>query len=119
MAIASVPVQRWGELYSQDEALKAGTIFKNLDMPFFAADQTFEVRTAIESALKSPEEQKYQEKMREVQKISFLADDLRLYLDTHPDDQDALSMFKEVSRQRKQKLSEFAAHYQPVRGPGR
>lgn len=27
LAIASVPVQSWGELYSQDEALRTGTIF--------------------------------------------------------------------------------------------
>ena len=37
LAAASVPVQTWGELYSGDEALSAGTIFRELDMPFFAA----------------------------------------------------------------------------------
>ena len=37
LAIASVPVQSWGELYNQDDALKTGTIFKELDLPFFAA----------------------------------------------------------------------------------
>ena len=31
LAIASVPVQSWGELYDQDAALKTGTIFKDLD----------------------------------------------------------------------------------------
>ena len=35
LAIASVPVQSWGELYDQDAALKTGTIFKDLDLPFF------------------------------------------------------------------------------------
>lgn len=39
LAIASVPVQSWGELYNQDDALKTGTIFKELDLPFFAAEQ--------------------------------------------------------------------------------
>ena len=39
LAVASVPVQSWGELYDQDAALKTGTIFKDLDLPFFAADQ--------------------------------------------------------------------------------
>ena len=38
LAIASVPVQSWGEVYDQNEALKTGTVFKDLDMPFFAAD---------------------------------------------------------------------------------
>lgn len=39
LAITSVPVQNWGELYDQDEALKTGTVFKDLDLPFFAAEQ--------------------------------------------------------------------------------
>lgn len=34
LAIASVPVQSWGEVYDQNEALKTGTVFKDLDMPF-------------------------------------------------------------------------------------
>ena len=38
LAIASVPIQEWGELYSADEAIKTGTIFRDLDLPFFAAD---------------------------------------------------------------------------------
>ncbi|MFQ7634208.1 spore coat protein CotJB [Sellimonas intestinalis] len=32
----------------------------------------------------------------EIQKVSFVMDDLRLYLDTHPDDLDALAMLKRV-----------------------
>ena len=39
LAVASVRSQSWGELYDQDAALKTGTIFKDLDLPFFAADQ--------------------------------------------------------------------------------
>lgn len=35
LGIASVPKQQWGELYNLQEALKNGTIFKELDMPFF------------------------------------------------------------------------------------
>ena len=31
LAIASVPVQSWGEVYDQNEALKTGTVFKDLD----------------------------------------------------------------------------------------
>ena len=34
LAIASVPIQEWGELYSADEAIKTGTIFRDLDLPF-------------------------------------------------------------------------------------
>ena len=38
LAIANVPIQQWGELYSEADALNVGTIFKDLNMPFFAAD---------------------------------------------------------------------------------
>lgn len=100
LAIASVPVQSWGELYSQDEALRTGTIFKELDKPFFAAEQITAPLSFSGDLLKSPEEQKCDEKMLEIQKTSFVMDDLRLYLDTHPEDQDALVMLKEIMGRR-------------------
>lgn len=110
LAIASVPVQNWGELYDKDEALKTGTIFKELDMPFFAAER---IQTSP-TLLKSPQEQTCSSKMTEIQKISFAADDLRLYLDTHPEDQNALAALKRVIAQRKRLLSEFAMEFYPL-----
>ena len=38
LAITTVPMQNWGDLYDKDEALKAGTIFKDLDLPFFCSE---------------------------------------------------------------------------------
>lgn len=35
LGIASVPCQKWGETYELAKALKVGTIFAELDMPFF------------------------------------------------------------------------------------
>ena len=52
--------------------------------------------------------------MLEVQKVSFMMDDLRLYLDTHPEDQDALAVFRDVVKQRKQTLYEFAEQFYPL-----
>ena len=34
LAMASVPSQRWEELYSPEEGLPRGTIFRMLDLPF-------------------------------------------------------------------------------------
>ena len=34
LAMAYVPKQYWRALYSEEEGLHAGTIFKELDMPF-------------------------------------------------------------------------------------
>ena len=80
LAVASVPVQSWGELYDQETALKTGTVFKDLDLPFFAAGQIPGVLSSLEDSLKSPEEKRWRDKMLEVQKVSFMMDDLRLYL---------------------------------------
>lgn len=113
LAIASVPVQSWGSLYDQDAALKNGTVFQDLDLPFFAAEQVPGPLSAPEPAL-NPEEQKRHEKMLEIQKVSFMMDDLRLYLDTHPDDQDALSLLKHVLGKRKLLLAQFASEFYPL-----
>lgn len=114
LAIASVPVQSWGEVYDQNEALKTGTVFKDLDMPFFAADHIPTSLSSSENFLKSSEEQKCNEKMTEIQQVSFVMDDLRLYLDTHPEDREALEMLKNILCQRKKLMSDFAADFYPL-----
>lgn len=72
LAAVSVPVQSWGELYDQETALKTGTVFKDLDLPFFAADQIPGTLSSPEYSLKSPEEKRWRDKMLEVQKVSFI-----------------------------------------------
>ena len=108
LAIASVPVQSWGEVYDQNEALKTGTVFKDLDMPFFCS------RPYSDIIVFFPEEQKCNEKMTEIQQVSFVMDDLRLYLDTHPEDREALEMLKNILCQRKKLMSDFAADFYPL-----
>ena len=34
LAISYVPMQKWQNLYQPDEALRCGTIFKDLSLPF-------------------------------------------------------------------------------------
>ena len=114
LAIASVPFQRWGELYALDEVLNTGTVFKDLDLPFFAAADMQASRRVTGEIMKSSREQECSRKMTEIQKVSFVMDDLRLYLDTHPDDPDALAMLKRVVCKRKQMLSEFPAEFYPL-----
>ena len=45
---------------------------------------------------------------------SFLLDDLRLYLDTHPLDPQALTAFGQAMNERKQLLAEFAKEFEPL-----
>ena len=46
--------------------------------------------------------------------VSFAVDDVKLYLDTHPCDRDALEYFEEFKKQRVQALKEYAKYYSPL-----
>lgn len=54
------------------------------------------------------------ELMEHINEVSFAVDDVKLYLDTHPCDEDALSYFKEYSRKRNEALKEYAEKYGPL-----
>lgn len=38
LAIASIPMQKWETLYSPEEALREGTAFPSLNLPFFITE---------------------------------------------------------------------------------
>jgi spore coat protein JB len=46
--------------------------------------------------------------------VSFAVDDVKLFLDTHPCDEEALAYFREYSRKRNEALKEYAAHFGPL-----
>ena len=52
--------------------------------------------------------------MNRINQASFAVDDVKLYLDTHPCDPEALAYFHEMSRERNQALKEYAAAYGPL-----
>lgn len=54
------------------------------------------------------------ELLKEINEISFLADDLRLFLDTHPTDLNALDCFSEAMKKRKQLLRSYADAFEPL-----
>ena len=61
LAIASVPVQEWNEVYDEAHALRKGTIFGELNRPFFAtvlddetlaeSDETIKIKEYSDRAL--------------------------------------------------------------------
>jgi len=118
LAIASVPVQRWGALYPDDRALEEGTVFEELNMPFFMAEtceNRLNCRPSDDGRSLHPDKQKEREAM--IQKIcqtGFVLDDLTLYLDTHPKDKEALSVYLEKSMERKMLKHEFAKRFYPL-----
>lgn len=56
----------------------------------------------------------HEELMRTINQSSFAVYDMLLYLDTHPDDQEALRYFEEQSCIRKNALKEHAAYFGPL-----
>ena len=52
--------------------------------------------------------------MDQIYLYSFAVDDAKLFLDTHPEDEDALAYFYECSRMRNQALKEYAKHFGPL-----
>lgn len=52
--------------------------------------------------------------MRKLQSNYFSAYDMQLYLDTHPNDQKAFSMFKSLVEKTKQLIDEYEEKYGPL-----
>lgn len=52
--------------------------------------------------------------LKELQEISFTADDLNLYLDTHPLDLSALEAFSQANIRRKNLLENYAKEFEPL-----
>lgn len=55
-----------------------------------------------------------QKKLYEIQKNGFAAHDINLYLDTHPDDANAIMLYKRYLDKEKQLTSEFEKKYGPI-----
>ncbi len=52
--------------------------------------------------------------LEEINRISFAIDELRLYLDTHPNCMEALEMIKEYMKTRHTLVAEFTKQYGPL-----
>ena len=108
LAIASVPIQQWNEVYDEEHAFQTGTIFPELNRPFYVTALAKETPNA---KLKlSPEQSMF----RQIQQVSFVADDLRLYMDTHPHDQEGLKLLKDTLKKKKALMKEFALQFYPL-----
>ena len=52
--------------------------------------------------------------MDHINQVSFVINEITLYLDTHPCDTEALEYFREMSRHRSQALKDYAESYGPL-----
>ena len=55
-----------------------------------------------------------QELLHVINVASFSVDDVKLFLDTHPDNQEALAYFREYSNLRNQSLEEYSHFFGPL-----
>ncbi|UVI31868.1 spore coat protein CotJB [Paenibacillus spongiae] len=59
-------------------------------------------------------DEQYYHKLEELQQLDFGLVELTLYLDTHPNDMQALQQFNQLAQQRKQCAYHFEMHYGPL-----
>jgi len=54
------------------------------------------------------------ELLNHINEVSFVLDDIRLFLNTHPCNQEALALFEEYHYQRISAMKEYAKHFGPL-----
>ena len=64
--------------------------------------------------MKNPRSCSQAELLSMINQVSFAVNDMTLYLDTHPDDDDAMAYFCENTALRKELLKEYAARFGPL-----
>lgn len=101
LAFPYVPVQEpTPKMYGQGEGLSNGTLFPGLNLPFFKM-----VRPKGELANTA---------QNELMALGFAIGELGLYLDTHPDDRDALELYTYYANLNLEATARYAQQYGPV-----
>lgn len=116
LAIATVPMQPWGEVYAEDAALRKGTVFPALNMPFYVTEDILDspVTAKAPGQPGNKEQQEREALMTKIDQVSFFLNDLTLYLDTHCEDSEALRLFAEKGQERSRLLTLFAEQFYPL-----
>ena len=99
LAVPFVPLQENGSRYCRKDALAQGTLFPELNLPFHLAVKGSEVE---------------QTPLSELQALCFVLNELGLYLDTHPEDQEAFALFQRYAALEKEGRSRYEAQYGPL-----
>lgn len=100
LAVPYVPFQQDGpKKYSQNEALSNGTLFPGLNLPFH-------LMVEGSSLPATP--------LAELQALEFVLLELGLYLDTHPEDTEAFTMFKQFGAMEKAAKAAYESKFGPL-----
>lgn len=100
LAVPYVPFQQEDPpKYSQNEALSNGTLFPHLNLPFFRMTQG-------STLPKTP--------LAELQALEFVVLELGTYLDTHPNDAEALQMFQQFAAMERSARAKYEERFGPL-----
>lgn len=100
LAFPYVPMQQSSpKQYNADEALNNGSLFPGLNLPFHIQDKARNV-------VKGP--------MAELQALEFVVTEMGLYLDTHPDDQEAFALFQQYVALAREGRKRYVELYGPL-----
>lgn len=100
LAVPYVPFQQTGsKRYNHTEALNNGTLFPSLNLPFHVKVKGSDI---VSSA------------MAELQALSFVVQELALYLDTHPDDTEAFGLFQQYVAMSNEGRDRYEKMYGPI-----
>ena len=101
MAFPYIPTQiSSDDRYTQDQALAAGTLFPGLNLPFFKAVKS--KMNCTNTAL------------CELMALGFAVNELGLYLDTHPNDKEALALYLDYVKLAREGQARYEAKYGPL-----
>lgn len=89
-------------IYDPNSAFLAGTVFKNLDVPYKNKRMPVLMPKNQREAL-----------MMEIQKYGLVVHDLDLYLDVYPDDENAISLRKKYLKEYKELINSYQSMYPP------
>ena len=99
LAVSYVPVQQSAlPAYDAEDALKRGTLFPGLDLPFMNIVNTRNVEGPL----------------AEVMALCFVSHELQLYLDTHPEDTEAFDTLRRMLKLTAEAKRRYTAKYGPL-----
>lgn len=91
------------DIYNKDEALVKGNLYKDLYVPY---------KNYKEEKVKVYNEQ--DKDMLALQELCFVINDLNLYLDLHPEDNNSFKIFKDTVKSYKEKKKEYVKKWGPI-----
>lgn len=101
LAFPYIPMQnKNAQRYDAADALAAGTLFPSLNLPFFKA---------VKSRMNTDNTP-----LCELMALGFAINELGLYLDTHPDDSEALTLYTRYVQLFQEGRSRYESMYGPL-----